>query len=161
MHMLDILFIIPCRFCIRAAVYYAGIIISILIASWIFRQNLCTKFIENRWIELSLYYSNITAGYYEHLKHYSFAVYMWSDLPIGILYTHSLRHTFHWHPAMHQQHMCLVLLKVEQSAFTQAFSQACLVFMSAWVAFKWLHLHLASRQLTVNQHTTGWWWVWP
>ena len=34
------------------------------------------------------------------------------------------RHTFHHHllaTSMHQQHMCLILLKVEQSAFTQAF----------------------------------------
>ena len=34
------------------------------------------------------------------------------------------RHTFHRHllaASMHQQHMCLLLLKVEQSAFTQAF----------------------------------------
>ena len=37
---------------------------------------------------------------------------------------------------MHQQDMCLLLLKVEQSAFTQAFLQAFLAFMSAWVASK-------------------------
>ena len=35
--------------------------------------------------------------------------------------------------SMHQQHMCLILLKVEQSAFTQAFSQAYLAFTSARV----------------------------
>ena len=34
------------------------------------------------------------------------------------------RHTFHRHlltTSMHQRHMCLILLKVEQSAFIQAF----------------------------------------
>ena len=34
------------------------------------------------------------------------------------------RHTFHRHllvTSMHQQHMCLILLKVERSPFTQAF----------------------------------------
>ena len=36
--------------------------------------------------------------------------------------------------SMYQQHMCLIRLKVEQSAFTQAFSQAYLAFMSARVA---------------------------
>ena len=40
-------------------------------------------------------------------------------------YTHTVsRHTFHRHPlatSMHQQDMCLLLLKVEQSAFTQAY----------------------------------------
>ena len=33
--------------------------------------------------------------------------------------------------------MRLILLKVKQSAFTQAFSQACVASMSAWVTFKW------------------------
>ena len=59
------------------------------------------------------------------------------------------RHTFHCHLlviSMHQQHMCLMLLKVEQSVFTQASFQACLVSTSAWVAFKWFCLPLASRQ---------------
>ena len=31
---------------------------------------------------------------------------------------------------------------------------------SVQVAFKWLHIPLASRQLAVIHHTTGWW-VWP
>ena len=39
--------------------------------------------------------------------------------------------------SMHQPDMCLLLLKVEQSAFTQAFSQACLGSTSARVAFKY------------------------
>ena len=56
---------------------------------------------------------------------------------------------------MHQQDMCLLLLKVEQSAFTQAFSQACLASTSTRVAFKWPHLPLASRQPAVNHHMTG------
>ena len=49
--------------------------------------------------------------------------------------------------SMHQQDMCLLLLNVEQSAFTQAFFQACLASMSAWRAFKWPHLPLASSRL--------------
>ena len=68
------------------------------------------------------------------------------------------RHTFYCHllaTSMHQQDICLLLLKVEQSAFTQAFSQACLASTSAQVAFKWPHLPLASRLPAVNHHTTG------
>ena len=41
--------------------------------------------------------------------------------------------------------MCLILLKVEQPTFTQAFSQACLASTSARVAFKWRHFLLASK----------------
>ena len=66
------------------------------------------------------------------------------------------RHTFHCHlltTSMHQQHMCLILLKVEQSAFTRPFSQAYLASTSARVAFKYPHLPLTSRQPTVNHHT--------
>ena len=40
------------------------------------------------------------------------------------------------------------------------FSEACQTFTSVRVAFKWLHIPLASRQLAVIHHTTGWW-VWP
>ena len=70
-------------------------------------------------------------------------------------YTHTVsRHTFHRHllaTSMHQQDMCLLLLKVKQSAFSQAY----LASTSAQVAFKWPHLPLASRQLAMNHHTTG------
>ena len=70
------------------------------------------------------------------------------------------RHTFHHHllaTSMHQWHMVLILLKVEQSAFTQAFfsSLSGIISTSAWVVFTWPHLLLASRQLTMNYHTTG------
>ena len=68
--------------------------------------------------------------------------------------------------SMDQQHVCLILLKVEQSAFTQtSFSSLSdvhecssgLTSTSARMAFKWLHLHLTSRQQpTVIHHTTGW-----
>ena len=34
-------------------------------------------------------------------------------------------------------------------------------FMSAWVAYVWVYLIWTSRQLTVNNHLTGWWgWHW-
>ena len=39
-------------------------------------------------------------------------------------------------------------------------SEACQTSMSACVAFKWLHIPLANRQLAVIHHTTGWW-IWP
>ena len=59
------------------------------------------------------------------------------------------------------QDMRLLLLKVEQSAFTQAFSQACLASTNARIAFKWPNLPLTSRKPAVNHHTTGWWvWSW-
>ena len=49
---------------------------------------------------------------------------MWPDLPKGVLYTYRFkRHSFYRHlltTSMHQQDICLLLLKVEQSAFTQA-----------------------------------------
>ena len=57
--------------------------------------------------------------------------------------------------SMHQQHMCLILLKVEQCAFTQASLSSCLTSKSALVSFKWPHLPLASKQPTVNHHMTG------
>ena len=49
---------------------------------------------------------------------------MWPDLPKGSNTCTVLRYTFHCHllaTSMDQQHMCVILLKVEQSAFTQAF----------------------------------------
>ena len=60
----------------------------------------------------------------------------------------------------------LILLNVEQCAFTQAsysslfLKPVCMASTSAWMNFKWLHPSLASRQPTVNHHTTGWW-AWP
>ena len=48
----------------------------------------------------------------------------WPDLPKGSYTLTVSRHTFYHHllaTSMHQQHMCLILLKVEQSSFTQAF----------------------------------------
>ena len=45
--------------------------------------------------------------------------------------------------------------------FHSGLSPACLTSMSARVTFKWLNLLLASRQSTLNHHTTGWWvWLW-
>ena len=46
----------------------------------------------------------------------------------GLIHAQFQEH-FHRHllaTSMHQQHMCLILLKFKQPAFTQAFSQACL-----------------------------------
>ena len=71
------------------------------------------------------------------------------------------RHTIHHHllaTSMHQQHTCLILLKVERLNILlslRPLPRACLASMSAWVAFKWPHLPLASRQPTVNHHMTG------
>ena len=48
---------------------------------------------------------------------------MWPDLPKGSYTCAVSRHTFHHHllaTSMDQQQTCLILLKVEQSAFTQA-----------------------------------------
>ena len=52
---------------------------------------------------------------------------LWPDLPKGVLCSECActvsRHTFYRHllaTSMDQQHMCLILLKLEQSAFTQA-----------------------------------------
>ena len=45
------------------------------------------------------------------------------DLPVGVLYTQFQDTFFTWHligTSMDQQHIRLILLKVEQSAFTQA-----------------------------------------
>ena len=36
----------------------------------------------------------------------------------------------------------------------------CMASTSALIAFKWCHLLLASRKLTVDHHMIGWW-VWP
>ena len=49
---------------------------------------------------------------------------MWPDLPKGVLYTHSFKIHFSSQfqeitTPMDQQHMCLILLKVDQPAFTQ------------------------------------------
>ena len=59
------------------------------------------------------------------------------------------RHNFHHHLitiSMDQQHVWLILLKVEQSVSLRHLSQACLMSMNAWVAFKWPQLPLTSRQ---------------
>ena len=49
---------------------------------------------------------------------------MWPDLPKQVLYTRTVyRHTFYRQllaTSMYQLHMCLILLKIEQSTFTQA-----------------------------------------
>ena len=78
----------------------------------------------------------------------------------GLTHAHAVsRHTFHRHllaASMHQQDICLLLLKVEQSAFTQAFSQACLASTSARVVFEWPHLPLASRQPAENHPRRDW-----
>ena len=53
---------------------------------------------------------------------YALFVYLWQDLPKGVLYMHSLRHAFHCYlitTPLDQQHICLILLKVDPSAFTQ------------------------------------------
>ena len=58
------------------------------------------------------------------------------------------RHTFRRHllaTSMRQQHMWLIQLKVKQSDFTQPFSRAFLVSMTARVTFKWPHLPLVSK----------------
>ena len=62
------------------------------------------------------------------------------------------------HTGIHQW-MCLILLKVEQSAFTQAFSFSSLsdVHECSRMAFKWPHPLLASSgQPTMNHHMTAW-----
>ena len=53
----------------------------------------------------------------------SWIVYVWLDLPKGSYTCTVSRHTFYHYlltTSMDQQHMCLILLKLEQSAFTQA-----------------------------------------
>ena len=72
----------------------------------------------------------------------------------------SLRHTFHPHLlaiSVDQWHMFLIQLKVEQSTFSEALSQACLTSTSAQLAFEWPNLPLASRHPTVNHRKAGWW----
>ena len=49
-------------------------------------------------------------------------IYMWPDLSEGVLYVHSFK-TLALNPlvtSIDQQHMCVILLKAKQSAFTQA-----------------------------------------
>ena len=54
---------------------------------------------------------------------------------------------------MRQQDMSLLLLKVEQSAFIQAFFMAS---TSARVAFKWPHLPLAGKQTAGCESPHDW-----
>ena len=74
-------------------------------------------------------------------------------------YTRTIsKHAFHCHlivTSMDQQHMHLILLKVELLSFRSLSQTPYLTSMSARVAFKWPHLPLTSRQLTVIHHTTG------
>ena len=61
---------------------------------------------------------------------------------------------------MDQHHMHLILLKVEQSAFTRAsFSRLCDIHKGL-DGIQWPHFPWTSRQSVVIHHMTSWW-VWP
>ena len=47
------------------------------------------------------------------------------------------------------------MVLVAQAAFAVGCSEACQMSTSAWVAFKWLHIPLESRQPAVIHHATG------
>ena len=62
----------------------------------------------------------LTGVYKQSVKH---VLKLWPDLPKEVLYTQSLKIHFYCHllaTSMDQQHMCLILLELEQSAITQA-----------------------------------------
>ena len=64
------------------------------------------------------------------------------ELPEGVLYMHSFKTHFHCHllaTSMHylQQHMCIILLRLNNLLSLSHSSQASLASTSAWIAFKW------------------------
>ena len=52
--------------------------------------------------------------------------------------------------------MCLIVVKVEQSAFTQASFLSLSDVQKCLGGFQIAHLPLTSRQPAVIHHTTGW-----
>ena len=79
----------------------------------------------------------------------------------ALIYAQFQETLFHQHllaTSTHQQQMCLILLNLEQSAFTQAFFSSLSGIhecMLGWPLNCPIFSGLASRQPTVNHHTTG------
>ena len=94
---------------------------------------------------------------------YSFVIYISDQICQKGSYTRTVsRHTFYRHSWLHQwTNSTYIQYCWSLNLSLRPLSQACLMSVSAWVAIKWPHLLLASRQLNVNQHTTGWLvWSW-
>ena len=88
---------------------------------------------------------------------------VWPNFPKGAIYMHSFKIHFSLPSISYINVPTAHMFNSAEgwtACFHSGFFQACLTSTSARVAFKWPHLSLASRQLTVNHHMTGWW-VWP
>ena len=104
----------------------------------------------------------LTGVYKQSVKH---VLKLWPDLPKEVLYTQSFKTHFLLPfvsyiigPKAHVFNTAGAWTVCHHSG--RPLSQAFLMSTSAQVALKWSNLLLASRQLTVNHHTTSLW-VWP
>ena len=81
---------------------------------------------------------------------------MWPDLPKGVLYSHTFKIHFSSPFVSYINGPTARVFNTAESFHSiRPLSQAYLTSTSAQVAFEWPNLPLASRQPTVNHHTTG------
>ena len=88
---------------------------------------------------------------------------MWPYLPKGVLYTHSFKTHFSSPSASYINALTAHVFNTAEGwtvCFTQAFFSSLSGIHECLGGLYMPHLPLASRRLTVNHHTTGWW-VWP